>query len=222
MKRAQVTSILIVALMHCSVGYGSGAEMKEMTSMIDPSYELPEDCDFMAAANNSTTRYGCSPRLQDSYFEPFIGLLVNGPAKVTWPSNASEEGTRAGPDGQTTGPLRLMISGVVQLPFDSMDLNGEFADKVLVVAVDRVTAKTYSGRIWFPESLPEPEPENADDLFPEPEAEKSADLKAPVANYFNIDLVHNLGIPLSNASYVVYATLGEYKSNSLMITTAVE
>lgn len=223
METAHVlTSLIAVALILNSFGNALGAEVNPMTSVTNPLYELSEDCDFTVAANNSTTQYECSPQLRDSYFRPFIGVLINGPATITWPKGASEEGNPPGPNGQTTGPLRIMISGVVQLPFNAMGLNGEFADKVLIVAVDRKTANTYSGKIWFPESLPEPEPDNPDDLFPETGEENTADLTAPVASYFNIDLLHNLEVPITSAVYSVYAQIGEYKSNVLRIETRVE
>ena len=40
--------------------------------------------------------------------------------------------------------------------------------------------------------------------------------------YANADLVNICGVPIANAIYTVYATLGEYKSNVLTIKTVVK
>ncbi|MES2824574.1 MAG: hypothetical protein V4732_13300 [Pseudomonadota bacterium] len=47
-------------------------------------------------------------------------------------------------------------------------------------------------------------------------------MNSPVANYFNMDLIENLGVPIADATYAVYATLGDFKSNVLTIKTKVK
>lgn len=39
---------------------------------------------------------------------------------------------------------------------------------------------------------------------------------------FNIDLVQNLRIPIADAVYIVYAVLGEYRSNVLTLSVKIE
>ncbi|MGQ9424387.1 hypothetical protein ACXYTJ_00385 [Gilvimarinus sp. F26214L] len=185
-------------------------------------HSIPKGCDFSAVENNSVNEYPCSPRLHDNYFDPFLGLLINGPEITTWPSDLSPNDLSVGPFGQTVGPFRLMFSGVVKLPYGTMGLNGEFSDQVTIVAVDQNNGQTYTGRIWFPESLQEPESDYVDDLFPDAVENSEDDLKKPVLNYFNIDLVNNLGVPVRDATYTVYATLGDYTSNVLTVETRIE
>lgn len=185
-------------------------------------YELPKDCDFMAAANNSTSSFECSPKLHDSYFDPFLGILINGPAIIEWPSDVSPDDYIPGPFGDTYEPFRLMISGIVQLKFNTLGLKGSFYKHVFLVAVDRETAQTYTGKIQLPDFLPEPADNSVDDLFPERPVMSEEDMNKPVPSHFNIDLVHNLRVPIKNASYTVYATLGPFKSNVLTIETRVK
>lgn len=65
---------------------------------------------------------------------------------------------------------------------------------------------------------PGPRPSDFDDY---PEVPESAHESAS-ESYFNVDLVNNLNIPITEAIYTVYATLREYKSNVLTVKTFIK
>jgi hypothetical protein len=183
-------------------------------SMTNKLYTLPESCDFSQVHNNSTGSHVCSPKLLDSTKNPFIGILINASKEITWTKDTATE-------EYSSGQSRLMVSGVVKLKYSYMGLNGNFSIKNLLVAVNQKTAQLYDGKMVLPDFLPQPTAKFKDDLFPD-ENLSDINLYSPVANYFNIDLIENLGIPISDATYTVYATLGEYKSNVLIIKTKVK
>lgn len=180
--------------------------------MTNKLYTLPESCDFSLVQNNSTSSHDCSPQLLDSTNNPFLGILINVPKEITW--------TKEPVTGEyISGQLRLMVSGVVKLKYSYMRLKGNFSIKTLLVAVNQQTAQSYSGKMILPDFLPQPKAKFKDDLFPAGLSEIS--LNSPVANYFNIDLIENLGVPIADATYTVYAILGDVKSNVLTIKTKV-
>lgn len=178
-------------------------------SMSDKLYELPQDCDFMAVGNNSGREYDCTPKLRDGLFSKFQGLVINGPAETVWPENVSLEDTMILPNGDSDGPLKLMVAGLLKLPANYLNMRGDFSNHVLLVAVNQKTAESYSGKMNVFGFSGESPPVSYGDFD-------------VTEQYFNIDLVQNLGIPIANATYSVYATLGEYKSNVLMLKTRVE
>lgn len=181
-----------------------------------PLYEIPTSCDFSKVIGNVVETNECTPRLFDSSFFPFTGILINGPAEVVWPADASVEDHPPGPLGDTAGPLRLMIAGLVKLPYSAMGLNGGFGPEVLVIAVNQETAEVFYGKMDRIELLPVPE--NVDSELSLTDEDRSA----AVSSVFNLDLVHSLGIPIEQATYTVYATLGDFKSNTLTVMTRVE
>lgn len=189
--------------------------------MAKNSYILPQNCNFMVTDNNSEGRSECSPKLDDGIRSKFEGILINGPSTVVWPKDVSENDNIPGPFGETSGPLRLMICGLNNLKYSFMGLNGSFSDSVLIVAVNQETGKTYSGKMENPEFLPDFDDENfGEPKVSRPVSEAKKNLLIP--NYFNLDLVHNLGVPINNSTLSVYAILGEFKSNTLTIVTKVE
>lgn len=186
--------------------------------MTEKLYEIPENCDFMAISNADTGDNQCTPKLLDPFFSEFTGLLINGPKEVVWPSEASPEEYPPGPFGETNGPLRLMVAGIVNVKYSTLDLNGDFGDSVLLVAVDQLTSKSYTGKMQTPDFIPEPEHK----LPVEEVVIQEETLNALVSSWFNLDLVHDLGLPIAEATYSVYATLADYKSNVLTIKTTVK
>jgi hypothetical protein len=109
-----------------------------------------------------------------------------------------------------------MIAGLVKLQYSAMGLNGEFGPEVLVIAVNQETAEVYYGKMDRIEYLPVPEE------FDSELSLTDEDRSAAVSSVFNLDLVYSLNIPIEQATYTVYATLGEYKSNTLTVKTRVE
>lgn len=191
--------------------------------MSDELYELPQDCNFSKVVNNSGLNYDCTPKLRGSP-KKFQGLLINGPKEVVWPNNYDLTGMAKTRDGDViASPIKLMIAGLTRLPSNTLNLNGVFNDRVLIIAVNQKTGEVYSGRMQVSGSRPDPLPP----IFSDSSSvgsfkEDAANNTSIVGDRFNIDLIHNLGIPIENGTYTVYATLGDYKSNVLTIKTRVE
>ena len=182
-------------------------------------FELPQNCNFREIGNNDNLSYECSPRLADELFSEFTGLLINGPRVVEWPKNVSLDDYVVDPSGNSNSPLRFMIAGLSSVPDSTLGLDGDVAYEVLVVAVNQNTAETYSGKMMFV-GIPGPKPSDIPGVMPLDDALEQSDTIRQ--SHFNIDLVQNLEIPITDATYTVYATLGEYKSNVLTIKTTVK
>jgi hypothetical protein len=204
-----ISCVLLCSCTHTSL------DNKE-TAMSEQLYTIPENCDFMSVMNGSQENE-CSPKLLDEFFSPYSGIIINLPKTIVWPKEASLDDYPPGPYGTTDGPLRLMLAGLIRVKYLTLNLKGDTGKEVLVVAVNQKTAKTYSGKMPSPDFLPPP----FDAQTTEPEMTE-ADRNALLTSHFNLDLVHDLGLPITDATYTVYATLGEYKSNTLTIKTSVK
>lgn len=182
-----------------------------LDSDMSEEYELPRDCDFLSVGVNSATRSDCSPILKGGITSKFEGIVINGPKNIVWQEDADTTDLMVSPLGDTIGsPLKFVISGVARLPFNTLNLDGMFGYDVVIVAVNQETAQVYSGKmIRF-------------GVSPKGSVEPKSDKTVAVKSYFNVDLVNNLGIPISDGTYTVYATLADYKSNVLTIKTQVE
>lgn len=180
--------------------------------MTNNLYELPENCDFFNVGNNSSQEFDCSPQLKDRHFSKFQGLLINGPNQITWPKNIDPHEALLTPKGNSDSPTRLMISGLLKVPYNTLGLAGDLNHHVVLVAINQKSAETYSGRMLRFGFTRRP------DMPSYIETQANLDSK----QYFNIDLVQNLKLPIADATYTVYATLGEYTSNILTINTSVE
>jgi len=193
-------------------------EIAEDNSMADKLYQMPENCDFSKVINADTHSNECTPVLDNKFFSKFSGLLINGPKEVVWPKNGDPSDYPAGPWGTTEGPFRLMVAGLVRTEYKTLGLKGEASEEVLLVAVNQQTAESYSGKMPQPDVDTEPDFDMGLEEIPPTDEEQNKLL----TSYFNFDLVHDLGLPIKEASYNVYATLGEMKSNSIIINTKVE
>jgi len=181
-------------------------------NIIKPLYVLPQDCDFMTIASNTATSSDCTPQLDDIYNSAFRGLLINGPQAITWPQTVVREHYYYLPNGSTNSPHRLLIAGLGIVLDSTLGLDGDAYD-ILLVAVNQHTAEAYSGTMRRLGSLSgRPQLPN----IPDDNLARTAQV------IFNIDLVHNLGIPIRDATYTVYATLGQYQSNIITIKTTVK
>jgi hypothetical protein len=152
----------------------------------------------------------------------FEGLLINGPKVVIFPKDVSLKDFPESPLGQTHGPLRIMITGLVQVNYMYLGLKGEFGGSVTVVATNSATGQAYSGKMPQGDVMWMPQPE----LSPEEQKEIDAYIDAKkntlAFDRFTLDLIHDLNLPVSEATYTVYAVLGDYSSNSLTIETKIE
>ena len=180
-----------------------------MSSADLSKFILPE-CNFSELETNTGGKNECSPK---SVIEPFDsefrGIVINGPKEIIWPKGVKPQ--EAGPFGSTKGPMRLMIAGYYRLPESTLGLDGEFKNEILFVAVNQVTNSVYSGKIL---------------KFGTGRIKRGNRPKNDPAGvsggYANADLVNICGVPITPATYTVYATLGEYKSNVLTIKTIVK
>jgi hypothetical protein len=194
---------------------------EEVVPMSEKLYQIPENCDFTAIKNNNSEN-DCTPKLLSRNSSIFTGILINGPKEVTWPKDASLTDYPPNHIGQTKGPLRLMIAGLMRAKYTTMGLRGQFSYEILIVAINQKTAQTYSGKMPRGDFEPWPKPDAAK-LALTPKREDFEEYRESLSNSkFNLDLVHDLNLPISDATYTVYATLGEYKSNVLIIKTKVK
>ncbi|MGQ9424389.1 hypothetical protein ACXYTJ_00395 [Gilvimarinus sp. F26214L] len=179
--------------------------------MDEELYDLPVDCDFSTVWNNSGQSFDCSPRLKDPFFSSFRGILINGPEEVVWPEDAEAllESSEATPDGNAMGPVKLMVAGLLKIPHNTLGLNGDRAYEVLTVAVSRSSGESYSGKMQRMGTAAEI-------------VEGAPPIEEDTTEYFNIDLISNLELPIAADTYQVYATLGPYKSNTIVIKTRCE
>lgn len=210
---------LLIAIISLNPCYAL-ADRPEVKIVSENIYEIPSGCDFSLVVNYPEVN-NCSPKLLDAFFSPFEGVLINGPAEIVWPKSSSLEDFSPGALGQTEGPLRFMIAGLARVKFSYLGLRGQVSRSVLVVAVNQKTAKTYSGKM----------PSVERDFWSEPISAKAKGPRredypeyrdALHSSNFNLDLVHDLGLPIEDAVYSVYATLGDFKSNMLTVKTTVK
>lgn len=204
--------VLLAGLITLILLIGCTNNKLENISVNDKLYSLPENCDFYEIKNNTGEEYECSPKLKDPYFSEFRGILINAPKSVVWERGLKSEDYSVTHRGNREGPLRIMLAGLLKIPYGTQGINDDFKYKVLVVAVDQKTSITYEGkmspfgtrrRVGLPGYY---------------EAKKGLAAK----ENFNIDLVHNLNIPITEAKYTIYATFGEYKSNVLEVDVKIK
>jgi hypothetical protein len=200
------------------IGASTLDDAKGEITVSDDLYTIPENCDFNTVRNMNNGSNECSPKLDDEFFSEFTGILINVPKVTVWPKEFSEADYPVGPFGETSGPMRLMVAGIINAPYQFLGLNGDFSDDIVVVAVNQKTAIAYSGKMPRADFLPVP----ADMLNLPKRPMSDADKEALISDHFNFDLVHDLDIPIADATYHIYATLGEYKSNVVTIKTSVE
>jgi hypothetical protein len=117
-------------------------------------------------------------------------------------------------------PLRLNVAGLSNIPDSRLNLHEDVAYEIRIIAVNKMTGQSYSGKM-LRMGDPGPEPTGILSGF-EQEGIQGNGSDETRTVYFNVDLVSNLNIPLSEAIYTVYATLGEYKSNVLSVKTFIK
>jgi len=197
----------ILLLLLISITLNANEKMNQETNL----FELPSGCDFSKVGNNHTMKTDCSPVLKDPYFSEFTGLLINSAKEYIWPKNDSIENYQSLPNGGNNSPLKFTISGLAKIPDSTLDFDGDVSYEILVVAVDQKTAKAYSSKM-IKNGRPGTKPIGT-------LSKNNLTHDFIRKHYFNVDLVSNAGLPISEAVYTVYAMIGEYKSNVLTVTT---
>jgi hypothetical protein len=161
---------------------------------------MPRDQDFDAVPAGSLTDNACSPRIEDDF--RFRGIRINAPQKVALEGKPDEYGYFA----------RVIVCGAYQLDSNYLGLRERFMPRVLIVAVDLGRHRAFAGRahtIMNAEFGPEPL---------EGKMLSDADYKGRfITEFFNPNLVAELGLPREEADYAVYAAIGKYVSNVVRI-----
>jgi hypothetical protein len=168
-------------------GSASAAPGKEGEAM---AHVIDRKCDFSKVSAQFESN-ACTPQIDGFSFE---GLLINTPEEVVFSGSGSL--SRAGG--------KLMLCGACRFKQSFMNLRGHFIDQILFVAVNAKTHQTYSAKL---ESVP--------NAIPGPDPDDGLDPAMLVGEVFNPDLGELLRLPAEEAEYIVYATIGPYRSNVL-------
>jgi hypothetical protein len=135
----------------------------------------------------------CTPKIDGPSFE---GLLINLPEEVVFDG----AGTLAHAGG------RMVLCGAYRFKSSLLDLRGRFIDRILFVAVHAKTHEPSAGKM---ESLP--------NRIRSGDPDDGLDPDMLTGGVFNPDLGALLNLPAEAADYIVYATLGPFRSNPLTI-----
>lgn len=194
--RAAVALLLVLAMASVadekevhSTNEGGGDSMSQRYS--DPVFE--------EVRLDSFDSWPCSPQ-PDSAFR---GIEIAAPREVYFVPGSRD------PIGGTFA--LVPVCGTCIFEHGTLGLNSDFEQAITLVAVDAETHESFSGR---PTS-------RKDWLKPPPPTRKGSPRTSKkgrvVQGYFNPNLVRILGLPEKEAEYIVYATLGTYKSNVVRV-----
>jgi hypothetical protein len=156
---------------------------------------------FDDVVEGSYMDYDCSPDIDDPDFR---GIVLNAPEVVYF--SPGESNPISGAFAQ------VIVCGAFAFDYDTMGLEGDFADSIVVVAVDEASRASFHGTMLGIENQ-EPEPAGIyGEVTP---ADLSDDV---IGGYFNPNLAVILGLPEKEADYVVYALLGPFESNRVRMS----
>lgn len=113
------------------------------------------------------------------------------------------------------GPFRSCVIVRYVIKYDTMNLDGDFRNSIVIVAVNRETHEVYKGHLKYSGY-------RAGSKEGTSKEELDALKNSIVGGAFKVSLIEDLELPIKNAVYSIYATLGEYKSNVLTLTTEVK
>ena len=156
------------------------------------------DAIFETAAIGSLLESECSPQI-DFMAE---GIALRAPEEVYF-----RQGTA--PKGRPFAPV--VVCGAYRFRYDTLGLNGNFVDEIVLVVVDASTNEIHSGKIPRRATMArKPAPEKFD-LTAQELAERL------IGGNFNPNLAEAFPLPAREAEYIVYATLGPHTSNRVRI-----
>ena len=193
-RTAAAATVLLVLAGCC----GGNRETEKGLEKAMSTWHIDPDCSFEGAEFDLMERNSCSPVIDDVDFE---GIVIHAPEEVLYEPGEPVEGSEAFAD--------VRICGTCCVDYAFGGLGGDVIEEILLVAVDAATQETYSGKM---EPIPNPE-ERPDDLGGGPVDTEGL----LVETYFNPNLAEDLALPERPAEYIVYAVLGEYKSNTVRI-----
>jgi len=191
-KFVLVLLCLTVALAAC------GDDIKSDEVEMTEKFSAPA---FEDVTEGSYLSFECSPEIDDPDFR---GILLNAPTIVTFSPGKSN------PINGAFAPV--IVCGAFVFDYSTLDLDGNFADSIVMVAVDEKSRNSFRGTMTGVEN-PVPMPEKLDD------EENGSDFAEDIiGGYFNPNLAVIMGLPIREADYVVYALLGPYESNRVRIS----
>ncbi|MBI3560409.1 MAG: hypothetical protein HY080_01640 [Gammaproteobacteria bacterium] len=172
-------------------------------------YSIPENCDFNQIIKRGFGRDGrglpgenpCSPDIHDL---KFVGIVINAPKEIRFSSTETEDDLNAIP-----------VCGVQSHDAGTyIDRNGSLNQSLIFVVTDIKANATWSGRIPGPQNLvPQPKPLHGEEKIFTREEMKGRIIR----QRFNPNLFNITSMVLRETEYIVYATVGPYKSNVVTI-----
>ena len=194
-KIALAISPLLLILAACCGGDGN---QEKGTGKTMGKWHVSEECDFAKLDTGPLDENPCSPQIDDPDFQ---GIVLNGPEEVLYDPGETVAGSSAFAD--------VRVCGTCCFEFGFMGLQGKVQGSVLMVAVDASTQETFSGKLVTIQNPVAP---------PDAAGQGGGPTEGLlVESYFNPNLVETLGLPERPAEYIVYAVLGEIKSNTVRI-----
>jgi len=190
---------LAIALLSLTVALGAcnGDSKLDESEMVNKF----SDPVFEEVVEGSYMEYACSPDIDDP---DFIGILLNAPAVVNYAPG------RTNPINGAFAPI--IVCGAYAFKYTTLGLNGDFADSIVLVAVDEQSRTSYHGTMPGIENAEPPPEDRGDGLTAEDFAGDT------IGGYFNPNLAVLMNLPEKDADYVVYALLGPYESNRVRIS----
>lgn len=200
--RVAVTCGLLLPLLILAAGCGKAkqAAHNQTKGAADTMAQWHRDalCDFGNLETDPMSRNPCSPVIDDPHF---LGIAINAPEDVVY--------ARDRPDEASGAFAVIPVCGTCCFDYDYLGLRGEVHQEILLVVVDAKTQETWSGKL---NQIPNPEPKPAE--MREGGGPTEGVL---LESYFNANLAEILALPARPAEYIIYALLGEYRSNTVRI-----
>jgi hypothetical protein len=165
-------------------------------AMETPPMPKKDDCNFGAIVPGTKLSTPCSPVVDDD----FRGIAIRGPAEVTYGPRTE--------DPLFGGFTKLIVCGLVRLPYPTLGLRGQWNEAVVLVAVDTRAKQVFAGGL-----MPFGSPARRVDPLAKSDLTASDFAGVVSGSYFNPNIARDLNLPAREADYDVYATLGPYRSN---------
>ena len=196
MRSAGVAYLSLLVVM--TIGCGETGNQEKGTGKTMDKWHVSEECDFGKLETGPLGANPCSPEIDDPNF---LGIVINAPEEVLFDLDDPVEPSGAFAD--------IRICGTCCFEFDFMGLEGRVQEEILLVVVNAKTQETWSGKMKTIQN-PVPRPEGMDEGGGPTEG-------LLMESYFNPNLAETLDLPAGPAEYIVYAVLGEFKSNTVRI-----
>lgn len=151
---------------------------------------------FSKLALPSFDKSSCSPTIPDD----FVGIKIEAPAKIKLERDSP-----------------IPFCGVYRLPATvTLDLSGSIIESIIVVVKDKKKHTPHSFNLKPDKDQIQEDPGGIE--YPQIDEDVSINTSGFDKGYFNIDLLTFYpDMPVNETTYIVYATLGEYISNSVHI-----